>query len=146
VRASLSLPLVLQQILKGYQKGVMGSSNEKDARGSLALNLGEFFAQVDAFSHEAESKAKEQLALVKEQLAQQAQVFFHRETVLNQELSALRQAELETNKKLFDKSQEYTTLLAKVVPLRTQVVGLEEEVVATKAWMVNLKNGPRSGR
>ena len=142
------LPLVLQQILKGYQKGTMGSFNEKDAQESLRAwppSHGEFFAQADAFSHEAESKAKEQLALaeelalVKEQLAQQAQVFFHRETALNQELSTLRQAELETNKKLFDKSQEYTTLLAKIVPLRTQVVGLVEEVVATKARMVKLE-------
>ena len=76
---------------------------------------------------------------MKEQLAQQAQVFFNRETALNQESSTLRQVELETNKKLFDKSQEYTTLLAKVVPLRTQVVGLEEETVANKARMVKLE-------
>jgi len=67
----------------------MGSSNEKAVRESLALNFGEFFAQANAFSHEVESKAKEQLALaeelalVKEQLAQQAQVFFNRETALN---------------------------------------------------------------
>jgi len=89
------LPLVLQQILKGYQKEAMGGSNEKVARESLAFNLSEFFAQVDAFSREAESKTKKQLALtgkldlVKEQLAQQAQVFFNHETALNQELSAL---------------------------------------------------------
>ena len=108
-------------------------------RESLTLSLGEFFAQSDAFSHEAESKAKEQLALAKKQLAQQAQVFSNRETPLHQEVSTLRQAELEANKKLFDKSQEYTTLLARVVPLRTQVVGLEEEVVANKSRMVKLE-------
>ena len=67
----------------------MGSSNENNVRESLALSFGELFAQADAFSHEAESKAKEQLALVeelalvKEQLAQQAQVFFNRATALN---------------------------------------------------------------
>jgi len=89
------LPLVLQHILKGYQKGAIGSSNEEAVRESLALSFGEFFTQDDAFSHEAESKAKEQLALaeelalVKEQLAQQAQVFFNRETAPNQEISAL---------------------------------------------------------
>ena len=76
---------------------------------------------------------------MKEQLAKQAQVFFNRETALNQELSALRQAELEANKKLHDKGQEYTTLLGKVVPLRTQVVELQEEVAANKAKMVNLE-------
>jgi len=72
------LPQVLQQILKGYQKGAMGGSNKKVAWESLALSLGEFFSQADAFSCETESKTKEQLALVgeldlvKEQLAQQA--------------------------------------------------------------------------
>jgi len=82
--------------------------------------------------------AKE-LALVKEQLANQAQGFFIRETALNQELSALRQIELEANKKLHDKGQEYTTLLGKVVPLRAQVVELQEEAAASKAKMANLE-------
>jgi len=74
----------------------MGSSSEKVVRESLAVSLGEFFAQSDAFSHEAESKAKEQLALAeeldlaKEQLAQQAQVFSNRETSLQQKVGALR--------------------------------------------------------
>jgi len=55
---------------------------------NLAFSLGEFFAQANTFSHEAESKAKEQLALaeelalVKEQLANQLQGFFIRETAL----------------------------------------------------------------
>ena len=54
----------------------MGSSNDEAVRENLTLSLGEFLAQADAFSHEAELKAKEQLALakelalVKEQLAQ----------------------------------------------------------------------------
>jgi len=54
----------------------------------LALNLSEFFAQAHTSSHEAELKTKEQLALaeelalVKEQLANQAQGFFIRETAL----------------------------------------------------------------
>jgi len=38
------LPLVLQQILKGYQKGVMGSSTNEAVQENLALSLGEFFA------------------------------------------------------------------------------------------------------
>jgi len=119
------LPLVLQQILKGYQKRAMGSSTPEAVQENLALSLGEFLAQANASSHEVELKAKEQLALAeelalaKEQLAKQAQGFFIRETALNQELSILRQAELEANKKLYDKGQEYTTLLGKVVPLRT---------------------------
>jgi len=77
------LHLVLQQILKGFQKGAMEGLSETVVRDSLALSLSEFFAQSDALSHEAESRVKEQLALVeakakeelalaKEQLAQQA--------------------------------------------------------------------------
>jgi len=133
------LPLVLQQILKGYQRGAMGSSSRKAVRESLALSLGEFL------SHEAEFKTKEQLALaeelalVKEQLAQQAQVFSNNETALHQEVNALRQVELEANKKLFHKGQECTTLVAKVVQLCTQVVELEEEAGANKARMVKLE-------
>ena len=76
---------------------------------------------------------------MKEQLANQAQSFFLRETTLTQELGALRKAELEAKRKLHDKGQEYTTLLGKVVPLRTQVVGLQEEVAANKVKMVVLE-------
>ena len=54
-------------------------------------------------------------------------------------MSALRQAELEANKKLHDKGQEYTTLLGKVVLLRAQVVELQEEVATNKAKMANLE-------
>ena len=60
------LPLILQQILKGYQKGAMGSSTNTAVQESLALSLGEFFAQVNASSHEVELKTKEQLAFVEE--------------------------------------------------------------------------------
>jgi len=66
----------------------MGSSTNEAVQENLALSLGEFFAQAHASSHEIELKAKEQLtlveelALVKEQLANQAQGFFIRETAL----------------------------------------------------------------
>jgi len=114
-------------------------------RENLVLGLGEFLALADAFSHEAESKAKgqlalaEELALAREQLAQKTQVFTNCETALNQELSALRQIEFGANKKLHDKGQEYTTLLGKVVPLHVQVVELEEEAATNKARMTKLE-------
>jgi len=56
----------------------MGSSTNEPVQESLALSVGEFFAQANASSHEVELKTKEQLAfvkelaLVKEQLANQA--------------------------------------------------------------------------
>jgi len=70
------LPLVLQHILKGYQSGAVGNSVDEAMRKNLALGVGEFLALANAFSHEAQSNVKEQralaeeLALVKEQLAQ----------------------------------------------------------------------------
>ena len=123
----------------------MGSSTDEAVQESLALSLGEFFAHANSSSHKAELKTKEQQALaedlarVKEQLANQAQSFFIRETALTQELGVLRKVELEANKKLHDKGQKYTTLLGKVVPLRAQVVGLQEKVAANKVKMVALE-------
>jgi len=117
--------------------------SETEVRESLTLSLGEFFAQSDALSQEAEAlvkeqlalaegKANEELALAKEQIAQQARASSNRETALQQEITALRQAELDANNKLFDKGLEYTILVTKVVPLRTQLVELQEEAVANK--------------
>jgi len=60
------LPLVLQQILKGYQKEAMESSTNEAVQENLALSLGEFFAHANVSSHEAELKTKEQLALAEE--------------------------------------------------------------------------------
>jgi len=132
------VPLVLQQILRGYQKGAMGSSTNEALQESMALSLGEFFARANSSSHENKMKTKEQQALadelsrVKEQQANQAQRFFIRETALTQGLGILRKAELEANKRLHDEGQKYTTLLSKVVPLRAEVVGLKEEVAANQ--------------
>jgi len=92
--------------------------SETDLRESLALSLGEFFARSDALSQEAEAMVEEQLALAEakvgeelalanEQLAQQARASSNRETALQLEINALRQAELDDNKKLFDKGQKY---------------------------------------
>jgi len=61
----------------------------------MALSLGEFFARANSSSHKVELKTKEQQALadelarVKEQLANQAQSFFIRETALTHELGVL---------------------------------------------------------
>jgi len=60
------LPLVLQQILRGYQQGTMGSSTTEAVQENLALSFGEFFAHANSSSHEAELKTKEQLALAEE--------------------------------------------------------------------------------
>ena len=89
-------------------------------------------------------KAKEQhaladeLVLVKEQMAKQAQRFFIQEADLIEEMGVLRKAELEANKRLQDEGQKYTTLLAKVVPLRAEIAELKDAAPTTQAKMTNL--------
>jgi len=76
------LPLVLQQILRGYQQEAMGNSTDETLQESMTLSLGGFFARANSSTHQAEVKAKEQQALsdelaqLKEQMAKQAQRFF----------------------------------------------------------------------
>jgi len=60
------VPLVLQQMLKVYQKGAMGSSTDEALQESMTLSLGDFFARSNSSSHEAEMKTKEQQALADE--------------------------------------------------------------------------------
>jgi len=57
-------PLVLQQILRGYQKEAMGSSIDEALQESMALSLGEFFARANSSFHKVELKTKEQQALM----------------------------------------------------------------------------------
>jgi len=123
----------------------MGSSTDEALQESMALSLGEFLARANSSSHEDELKTKEQQALtdelaqVKEQLANQAQRIFVREIALTQELGVLRKDELKANKRLHDEGQKYTTLLNKVLPLRAEVVGLKEEATTNKAKMASFE-------
>jgi len=75
-----------------------------------------------------EAKAKEEMTLL-------ARAFTTRETALKQELANLHQAEKDLSKRLHDKSQEAVELEAKIVPLRTRAIELEEAAEATKAKM-----------
>jgi len=90
-------------------------------------------------------KAKEQqaladeLALVKEQMAKQAQRFFIQEAALTKEMGVLRKAELEANKRLHDEGQKYTTLLAKLVALRVEIAELKDVEIANQAKMTSLE-------
>nr|AFN88194.1 carbamoyl-phosphate synthase large subunit [Phaseolus vulgaris] len=58
---------------------------------------------------------------------------------MKKELDFLCQAELDANKKLYDKGQESISLLNKVVPLCAELVGCKEEAKATKAKMTKLE-------
>jgi len=79
-----------------------------------------------------EAKAKEETTLL-------ASAFTTRETALKQELAILRQAENDLSKWLHDKSQEAIELEAKILPLRTRAIELEEAAEATNAKMARLE-------
>jgi len=139
------LPRVIQHILRGYQQETTGNFTDEALPESIALSLGGFLTRANSSFHQAEVKAKEkqaladELVLVKEQMAKQAQRFFIQEAALTEEMGVLRKAELEANKRLHDEGQKYTTLLAKVVPLRAEIAELKDVVAATQAKMTNLE-------
>jgi len=54
-------------------------------------------------------------------------------------LGCLRQSERDTKKQVYDKGQEVVQLEAKILPLRTWVIQLEEEAEETKAKMAKLE-------
>jgi len=76
------LPRVIQHILRGYQQETLGNFADEALPESKALSLGGFLARTSSSFHQAEVKAKEhqaladELALVKEQMAKEAQHFF----------------------------------------------------------------------
>jgi len=79
-----------------------------------------------------ETKAKEEMTLL-------ARAFTTRETALKQEFANLRQAEKDLSKRLHDKIQEVVELEAKILPLRTRAIKLEEAAEATKAKVARLE-------
>jgi len=137
------LPVVLQHALKSFQTGVTKDSNEATTRERLGLNFGALLAQSNTFISRTEVRVKEQVALVeakaKEEMALLARAFTTRKTSLKQELANLRHAEKDLSKWLHDKSQEVIEPEAKILPLRTWAIKLEEAVEATKAKVARLE-------
>jgi len=117
------LPRIIQRILRGNQQEALGNIADKVLPESMTLSLGGLPARTNSSSHQAEVRDKEQqtladeLALGKEQMAKQTQRFFIQEVALTEEMGVLRKEELEANNRLHDEGQQYTSLLAKVVPL-----------------------------
>jgi len=111
----------------------------------ITLNLGGFFARANSLLHQSEAKAKEhqaladELAVVKEQMANQAYRFFIQEAALKDALGVVRKAEEAANKRLHDEGQRYTTLLNKVVPLHAEIAELKDAAATSKTKMTNLE-------
>jgi len=72
---------------------------------------------------------KVRMAKLEEELFTQAKTFSNCETAMYVELGSLRQAEKDARKGLQDKSQDAVQLEAKILPLRTNVIELEELVL-----------------
>ncbi|XP_068503759.1 uncharacterized protein [Phaseolus vulgaris] len=63
----------------------------------------------------------------------------HREIALYLEVSDLRQTDKETKKLLFEKSQEALGAHAKVLTLRTQIIGLQDKAEESQAKMTRIE-------
>ena len=139
------LPRVIQCILRGYLQEAPRNLADEMLPEDMTLSLGGLLARANSSSHQAEVRAKEQQALadeldtMKEQMARQAQRFFIQEAALTEEMSVLRKAELEANKRLHDGGQKYTSLLAKVLPLRVEIAELKVAAAANQVKMTNLE-------
>ena len=79
------------------------------------------------------------MAKLEEELSIRTKIFTNRETVLYLELASLRQSEKNAKKALHDKGQEAVELEAKILPLRTRAVELEELVTELKGKMAKLE-------
>jgi len=133
------LPVVLQHALKGFQIGVTEDSYETAARERLGLNFGALMAQFNALITRTEVRVALVEVKAKEETTLLTHAFTTRKTALKQELTSLRQAEKDLSKRLHDKSQEAVELEAKILPLRTQAIKLEEAIETSKANMTRLE-------
>jgi len=100
--------------------------------GSLVFTSNRALARTQAF-RDLEAK----MTKLEEDSAARAKVFANRETVLYLEVANLRQIEKDVKKALQDKSLEAVELEAKILPLRTRKVELEDLVAELKGKMVD---------
>jgi len=80
------------------------------------------------------------MAKVEEDFAARAKVFANHETALYLEVANLRHIEKDVKKALQDKSMEAVELEAKILPLRTHKVELDDLVVELKGKMADLES------
>jgi len=91
------------------------------------------FASNLALNRTQESKdLKARAAKLEEDLAIRTKIFTNRETALYLELASLRQSEKDAKKALQDKSLDAVEQEARILPLRTRAVELEDTVAELK--------------
>jgi len=102
--------------------------------GGLVLASNRARARTQAFRD-----LEERMAKVEEDSAARARVFANRETALYLEVANLRQIERDVKKALQDKTLDVVRLEAKILPLGTRNVELEDLVAELKGKMVDLE-------
>jgi len=107
----------------------------------VAEVLGDFlFASNLTHSRTQESEdLKVRVAKLEEDLAIRTKIFTNRETALYLELASLHQSEKDAKKALQDKGLEAVELEARILPLRTRAVELEDIVAELKGKVANLE-------
>jgi len=83
---------------------------------------------------------KVKMAKLEEDFATRTKVFANREIALYLELASLRQYEKDAKKALQDKSLEAVELEAKILPICTRTVELDDIVAELKEKVANLEN------
>ena len=79
------------------------------------------------------------MAKLEEDLTTRTKIFTNRETALYLELASLRQFEKDAKNALHDKGLKVVELEARILPLHTRAVELEDLVAELKGKVVNLE-------
>jgi len=137
-----SLPPLFRQVFDYSRSGELEGLDNNLLRDCMAEFIGGLALASDQALAMAQtsSNLEEELAKVKEDLANREQVFANLETALYLEVANLRQIEKDVKKALRDKSMEVVELEAKILPLRTCNVELGHQLTELKGKMVDLED------
>ena len=131
------LSRAIQYLLKGFQQVPPEDPSCKAMKENALRSFGEYLSVASSWRKETEAKARE-LALLKEQMIDQARRWFNQEAAIKEALKVAQKAEEATNKRLHVAGQTYTELVAKVVSLHEQIVELKV-AEASKTKVTNLE-------
>ena len=104
--------------------------SDNHSQDRVVNDLGDFLIESNlALSRAQEAEdLKVRMAKFEEELSTKTKTFANWETAMYVELASLHKSEKDTKKVLHDKGQEVVQLEVKILPLRTNVIELEELV------------------
>ena len=136
------LPLLLRQALSRFQSceaegldDILLQERVANVLGDLLFGSNRALARTQAF-RDLEAK----MVKLEDDFVARAKVFANRETALYLEMASLRQTEKDAKKALQDKSLEAVELEAKILPLRTRTVELNDIVAELKGKVADLES------